>query len=141
MNKSDPPTTFGVLKPVGHTLIAFHTKDELVAAVAAFTASGFKSDSMVQYSAEEMLALAEKQLANASPLANFGYELDVLRGYKDLATKGGVFLIVNAPSEAEEERVSALLRTMNPVSAQHYGRILIRDLTENPPGPTGSPPP
>lgn len=141
MNKSDPPTTFGVLKPVGHVLIAFHTQDELLAAVSRFSASGFKKDSMVEYSAEEMLALADKQLANSSPLANFGYELDVLRGYKDLAAKGNVFLIVNAPTEEEEEQVTRLLKTMNPISAQHYGRILIRDLTENPPDPTGSPPP
>jgi hypothetical protein len=31
MNKTDPPTTFGVFKPVGHTLIAFHTEAELQA--------------------------------------------------------------------------------------------------------------
>jgi hypothetical protein len=34
MNEADPPTTVGVFKLVGHTLIAFHTEGELQSAVS-----------------------------------------------------------------------------------------------------------
>lgn len=51
MNKTDPPTTFGVFKPVGHTLMAFYTEDQLQSAVVALTALGFAPASMVHYSA------------------------------------------------------------------------------------------
>lgn len=134
MNKQDPPTTFGVFKPVGHTLFAFHTQDQLQTAMRSLAAMGFAAASMVQYSPQEMLLLADGELMAAGPLANFGYELDLLHHHKTLAQQGCGFLVVHAPGEALANRVATLVAALQPASAQHYGRFLIQDLTETAPG-------
>lgn len=134
MNKSTPPTSFGVFKPVGHTLMAFYTPDALQAAQAKLSGMGFSPSSMVQYTAAEMLAQVEAELLDKSPLANFGYELDLIRVHGDLARQGCVFLVVDAPTDAQAAQVADLVRAIQPATAQHYGRFMIEDLTEKPPG-------
>lgn len=134
MDKQDPPTTFGVFKPVGHTLLAFHSQEQLHTAMRDLARMGFAASTMVQYSAEEMLSLADGELRGAGPMANFGYELDLLHQHKSLAQQGCGFLVVHAPHEAQAARVATLVATLQPASAQHYGRFLIQDLTETAPG-------
>lgn len=134
MNKSEPPTSFGVFKPVGHTLIAFYTADELQAAQQQLTGMGFEPSSMVHYTAAEMQAQVDAELLAPSPMANFGYELELVRLHGDLAQKGCSFLVVDAPTEALAEQVAELVRAVQPATAQHYGRFMIEDLTEDPPG-------
>jgi len=134
MNKQDVPTTFGIFKPVGHTLIAFHTALELESATTNLMSLGFSKDSMVRYSDTQMLAQVCAELENVSPMANFGYELDLVRKHKVLAEQGCCFLVVKADSQALEKLVSDLVRSIKPVSAQQYGDFMIEDLTEKPPG-------
>lgn len=137
MNKQNPPTTFGVFKPVGHTLIAFHTRDELEAAQTKLLTLGFGSSSMVHYTASEMRAQVDAELLTANPLANFGYELDLIRAHGELAKQGCSFLVVDAPTDALADQVAELVHSIQPATAQHYGRFLIQDLTEKPPGRMG----
>lgn len=137
MKKTAVPTTFGVFKPVGHTLIAFLTEDELQSAVKALTALGFQDSSMVHYSAAEMAAQVDAELLAASPLASFGYELDLIRIHGDLAKKGCCFLVVEAATDILSAQVAALVHTIKPATAQHYGTLLIEDLTERFPGRRG----
>ena len=134
MDKTAPPTSFGVFKPVGHTLIAFYTEDELKAAVAALTTLGFLNSSMVRYSAAEMAAQVDAELLAASPLANFGYAFDLIHLHGDLAKKGCCFLVVDAPTDILSAQVAALVQSIEPATAQHYGHLLIEDLTEEAPG-------
>jgi hypothetical protein len=132
MNETDTPSTFGVFKPVGHTLIAFHTEDEL-----ALKALGFADSALVHFSGVEMAAQVEAELLAANPLANFGYELDLIRAHGALAKEGCSFLVVHAPTDELSAQVAELVRTMKPATAQHYGRLLIQDLTERPLGRMG----
>ena len=134
MDKSTPPITFGVFKPVGHTVIAFRDPHDLHAARLHLQTHGFRGPDMVHYSAQEMLGLSNDELHVASPLASFGYEMDLLRVHHRLAEQGCSFLVVHAPSEALQARVADLVQRVKPASAQHYGRLLIRDLTEPAPG-------
>ncbi len=134
MDKSNPPTTLGVFKPVGHTLIAFRTADELEAASTALLMLGFASDSLVRYTAAEMKAQVDSELLRSSVVANFGYEIDLIKVHGKLADEGCSFLIVDAPSDALAGQVAELVHRIKPASAQHYGLILIEDLTEKPPG-------
>lgn len=60
LDKSNPPTSFGVFKPVGHTLIAFYTADELQAAQEKLSGLGFASSSMVHYGRFMIEDLTEK---------------------------------------------------------------------------------
>jgi hypothetical protein len=134
MNKKDLPTTFGIFKPVGHTLIAFHTTAELTSAQADLARLGFEQDSMVLYSDTEMLAQVDKELEHVSPMANFGYELDLIHIHRELAQDGCCFLVVKADTDALEKLVSDMVRSIKPASAQQYGHFMIEDLTEKPPG-------
>ena len=49
MDKTDPPTSFGVFKPVGYTVIAFRSEVQVQAAVSALLAQGFASNALVRY--------------------------------------------------------------------------------------------
>lgn len=137
MDKSAPPTTFGVFKPVGHTLIAFYTEDELHAAMDSLASQGFLPSSMVHYTASEMKRQVEAELLTASPLATFGYELDLIREHKALAELGCSFLVVHAPTDVLADRVADFVHSVKPATAQHYGRFMIEDLTEKSPGRMG----
>jgi hypothetical protein len=137
MDKSNPPTTFGVFKPVGHTLMAFATEAELQSAVVALKSMGFADASMVHYAPAEMAAQVEAQLLESSPLATFGYELDLIRAHGALAKQGCSFLLVDAPTDALATQVAALVKTIQPATAQHYGLVMIENLTEQRPGRLG----
>ena len=74
------------------------------------------------------------QLQSASPLATFGYELDLVKADVELTENGCSFLVVHAPQEAQAERVAAMVRATEAVTAQHYGTFLIEDVIALPPG-------
>jgi hypothetical protein len=81
-----------------------------------------------------MLAQCNAQLLKHNPLANFGYELDLIKVHKALAEQGCSFLVIEAPTEDLAAKVATLVGQIKPVAAQHYGSLLIEDLTEKPPG-------
>jgi hypothetical protein len=134
MDKIDPPKTLGVFKPVGHTVIAYRSDTDLLAALNALTEAGFPDSACVRYTPAEMKAQADLQLQSANPLANFGYELDLVKAHGVLAENGCSFLVVHAPEEAQAERVAAVARATQAVTAQHYGTFMIEDVIALPPG-------
>ena len=137
MDKSDPPTTFGVFKPVGHTVIAFASEAERQLAHAELQRIGFPTASIVSYSPLEMMTQVDSELALASPFANFGYEIDLIKAHKVLAANGSSFLVVEAPTDELAAQVAGLLKTLKPQTAQHYGTFMIQELTEKSPGRMG----
>ena len=136
MDKTDPPTSFGVFKPVGYTVIAFRSEVQVQAAVSALLAQGFASNALVRYTPEEMTAQVDAQEKVASPLASLGQELNLIKAHRALAQSGCSFLVVHAPDDAQAERVADMARSMKAVAAQHYGSLLIEELIELPPGET-----
>ena len=136
MNKTDPPTSFGVFKPVGHTVIAFASADNLKAASADLLTQGFKLEDMVTYTAQEMLAQVAANLLTASPMASVGQELNLVKAHQALAQQGCSFLVVQADDEPKAGLVDAVLRSHHATSAQRYGRFLIEELVEQVPGET-----
>lgn len=136
MDKTNPPRTFGVFKPVGHTLIAYRTDADLQAAVNLLTEAGFAASTLVQYTAAEMKIQVASELQTASPLAGFGYELDLVKAHGELADSGCSFLVVHAPEEAQAERVATVARATHAVTAQHYGTFMIEDVIALAPGNT-----
>ena len=131
MDKSNPPETFGVFKPVGHTVMALRSTTDLEAAVAALAGQGFVRAEIVIYSPLEMAQLARSEREAASPLAAFGYELELLDTHLALAESGCSFLVVPAPDEAQVTRVTDVALLLNAASAQHYGRFMIEDLIDS----------
>ena len=136
MDKTHPPETFGVFKPVGHTVMAFRSAIDQQAAVNALLDQKFSDSALVRYSPEEMKAQVDAELQNASALAGFGYELDLIKMHRTLAEDGCSFLIVHAPDDAQAESVAGVARTTNAVAAQHYGRFMIEEISGLAPGNT-----
>jgi hypothetical protein len=132
MDKTDPPTSFGVFKPVGHTVIALRSAAEAQNAVMALLALGFADASVVRYSAAEMQAQVNAQLPAASPLAAFGQELGLAKAHLALAEAGCSFLVVHTPEDAQAEQVAALAHSVKAVAAQRYGLLVIEELIEVP---------
>ena len=136
MDKSDPPVSFGVFKPVGHTVIAFRDTGDLQEAVGALRADGFAETALVHYSAAEMAAQVNAEATHVSALAAFGYELNFIAADRALAERGCSFLVVHAPDSDLAARVAAVVAAGPAVAARHYGRFTIEELISPPPGAT-----
>lgn len=128
MDKSNPPETFGVFKPTGHTVMAFRSIENMEVATAALTAQGFTETDIVRYSPQEMAKLTGAEREAASPLAAFGYELELVKTYQALAESGCNFLVVHAPNDAQLDRVKEVAVKLEVAAAQHYGTFMVQDL-------------
>lgn len=135
MDKSDLPESFGVFKPVGHTLIAFASEEEMQFAAGRLLAQGFEETAFSRYTPEQMVAQVDAQTLAASPLASLGQELNLIQAHRGLAERGCSFLLVHAPEGALAEQVAEVARTGNAVAAQRYGRFLIEELIDTPAAP------
>lgn len=129
MDKSDPPRSFGVFKPVGHTVLAFEPGPDLQAATDRLHALGFADGAIVRYSPQEMTELVAADRLSASPLASMGQELNLVEAHGALAARGCGFLVVLAPDDAQAEAVADIARQTNAASAQRYGRFVIEEVT------------
>ena len=134
MDKIDPPKPLGFFKPVRHTMIAYRSDADLQTALSSLIEAGFPHSACVRYTPAEMMTQVDLQLQSASPLANFGYELDLVKAHGALAENGCSFLVVHAPEDAQAERVAAVARATRAVTAQHYGTFMIEDVIALPPG-------
>ena len=130
MDKSNPPETFGVFKPVGHTVMALRSSEDLEAAKAALAEEGFEISETVTYSPQEMATLCRSEREAASGLAALGYEQELLDTHLELAESGCSFLVIPAPKDELVDRLAEVATRLDAASAQHYGRFMIRDLIE-----------
>lgn len=133
MNAGEHPTSFGVFKPVGHVVIAFPPDTDLKAVEAALTEAG-STGKLQTLTPAEMLAQTDADLANASPMAAIGQELNLVKAHRELALLGHSFLVIEAGTEAQVDRVAGVARRFGAARAQHYGRWLIEELID--PGTT-----
>lgn len=130
MEKSNPPRSFGVFKPIGHTVIAFESVALLEAAVKALAEQGFAASEIVRYTPQEMLAQTDSDLVTASPLASIGQELNLIKAHRELAQNGSSFLVVHAPDDDQAKRVDAVIQGMQTTAAQRYGTLVVEELVD-----------
>ena len=133
MQKNQPPESFGVFKPVGHIVMAFRTTSALQAAATALQEQGFAPADFVRYTSQEMMDLVDTELRQASPLASFGHEVNLIKTHRELAEGGCSFLVVHAPDAEQVKRVTEVANAMCAVTAQRYGSLVIEELVEQPP--------
>ncbi|MBC7726290.1 MAG: hypothetical protein H7242_01530 [Microbacteriaceae bacterium] len=134
MDKTDPPLSFGVFKPVGHTVVAFRHVADLEAATQALRDQGFLPDTMVEYSPGEMVAQVEAERASASPLAALGQEQNLIEAHRLLALAGCSFLVVHAPDDEQAAQVATVASHHRAAAAQRYNRFFIEELIADAPG-------
>ncbi len=132
MHKSDPPTSFGVFKPVDHIVMAFKNVIDLEQAERSLLEQGFVAADMVRYTPQEMIAQVEAEIPQASPLASIGQDLNLIKAHRALAQEDCSFLVVHAPKDDAAERVAQVARSRGAVSAQRYGSLIVEDLIEQP---------
>ncbi len=136
MDKNDPPKSFGVFKPVGHTVIAFQDTQAMEAAAAAMEEQGLAPENLIRYTAGEMKAQVESDLQTASAMASVGQELNLVKAHHALANEGCSFLVVFAPDDAQAKIVDAAVKNQHARAAQRYGSFMIEELVESVEGET-----
>lgn len=134
MDKTDPPESFGVFKPVGHIVIAYPVAGDPVAAISYLLALGFAAAALVRYTPQQMMAQVDRELPAASPLASLGQELNLIKAHRALAERGCSFLVVHAPDDAQAGQVATVARATGAVAAQRYGRFIVEELIAAPAG-------
>ncbi|WP_295642074.1 hypothetical protein [uncultured Methylibium sp.] len=130
MDKSHPPESFGVFSPVGHTVLAFRSAAGMEAAAAALGLAGFDVEALTRYTPQEMVAQADADLRNASPMASLGQDLNLVKAHRDLARSGCSFLVVPTPDEERARRVADLAAATGAAAARRYGRFLVEELVD-----------
>ena len=136
MDKNNPPKSFGVFKPVGHTVIAFQDAHTMEAAATAMQDQGLAPASLIRYTTGEMKTQVESDLQTASPLASVGQELNLVKAHRALADQGCSFLVAYAPGEEQTKIVDAVVTSHHARAAQRYGSLLIEELVPSVEGDT-----
>jgi hypothetical protein len=124
----DDHTSFGVFKPVGHTVISFPSAHQAEEAHTALGSLGIAEDAIHAFTDLEMLSQIDRDILQASPLASIGQELNLVLAHKALAELGYHWLIVHTPDDAEAQRVAECVKPLGAERAQLYGRFIIEEL-------------
>lgn len=133
MDKTHPPKTLGVFNPVGHVIVSFPTAGDASAAADALARAGYGEADVERYSPQQMKTQAERHVAEASPIAAIGQELNLVKAHGALADQGYNFLIVHAPKEEQAREVADISQRFHAERAQRYGRFIIEELIEEGP--------
>ena len=128
MDINNPPRSFGVFKPVEHTVVAFANSSAMESAAGALLAHGFFADDLTRYSAAQMLAQCAADLHTASPLASMGQELNLIKAYRELAQQGFSFLVVHAVDDLKVATLVDVAKAAGAQAAQRYGSFIIEEL-------------
>jgi hypothetical protein len=129
----DDNTSFGVFKPVGHTVISFPSAELAGQARDALARIGLQGDDTVRYyTDQQMLAQIAEDLQHASPLAAVGQEMNLVMAHKALAERGYHWLVVKTPDDDLAHKVADSVKPLGAERAQLYGRFIIEELIEHP---------
>lgn len=128
----DEQTSFGVFKPVGHVVISFPDAATADRAATALATLGLRADAVRRYTDQQMLRRIEADIADASPIAAIGQEMNLVLAHKALAQRGYHWLIVFATSDGQAREIADTSRACGAERAQHYGHFIIEELIDRP---------
>ena len=130
MDKMDPPRTFGVFKPAGHTVVAFPHEAMLAQAKQDEQSHGLQEQRFTLYTPQEMLQQCNSDVADAGAFAQIGQELNLVKLHRELALDGCYFMVVETATDDDARQVADISRTLGALIAQQYGRFTIEDLID-----------
>jgi hypothetical protein len=128
MTKEDLPQSLGAFKPVGHVLMGLHSEDDARGAVEALRHAGFAQADIIDFDSAEYSGHMERMIDHASDFAGFGYEITLMRRYRQLCAGGCRWLLVYAPEEDAAQRVADVARRFHALTAVKYHRLAEEDL-------------
>jgi hypothetical protein len=132
----DAQRSFGVFKPVGHVVISLPDADAADRAAHALGTLGLAPDAVRRYTDREMLRQIDVDIANASPIAAVGQEMNLILAHRVLAGRGYHWLVVYATSDEQARQIARAAEGQGAERAQHYGHFIIEELIERPTGVT-----
>lgn len=121
-------TSFGVFKPVGHTVISFPRAEQAAEARTALLGLGIANKAILRLTDREMLSQIDRDIQAASPLAFMGQEMNLVLAHKALAEEGYHWLIVHTPEDELAQQVAACVKPLGAERAQLYGHFIIEEL-------------
>ncbi len=128
-HSAEPPRRPGVFYPTGFVVVAFPNAGDAEAARDALRGGGYADADPTVVPGEEVARGAEKEIAGAGVLPRiFGGEVELVERHMELARRGHAFLIARAASDAETDRVMAVVRRHPYGLAQKYDRLTVTDL-------------
>ncbi len=130
MDKTDPPASMGVFKPVGHVVASFPGADQAENTATALASLDIAAAEIMRYTPPQMIEQVDRDIANASPLASIGQELNLVKAHRALAELGYHFLVIHAPDDELSARVAEVAKKHGAERAQKYGRFVIEELIE-----------
>ncbi len=121
----------GAFYPTGWVVAMLPSEDDVHQAAEALERQAARPDQVLHLPPEVVLrdlggAVGESEV----PLPSVGTEGESVRKYVALARQGHHGLMVQAPSDADTERVMQVLRGLPLAYAQKYHRLMIEDLHE-----------
>ena len=130
MKTGEHPTSFGVFSPVGHVVVSLPQGADVAALRIELDAAGFGPASIQALSATDMLAQADGDLAQASPLAAIGQDLNLVKAQRELALLGHSFLVIEAAGDEQAAAIGPIVERYGASRAQHYGRWVVEELID-----------
>ena len=124
--------SFGVFKPVDHVVISLPDAAAVDRTETALATLGLQADAVRRYSDREMLRQIDADIANASPIAAVGQEMNLVLAHRALAERGYHWLVVHASSDEQARAIAEAARAHGAERAQHYGHFIIEELIDRP---------
>ncbi len=128
LTKADLPQALGAFKPVGYVLLALGDDDQLHAGTAALRDAGFDQEDILPFGSGEQVGRMDQMLDHASDFAGFGYEVVLMRRYRQLSAQGFRWLLVRAPSDSQTRCVAEIAKRLDSPMAVKYHRLAEEDL-------------
>lgn len=119
---------YGVFKPIGHMVVSFPDAASADEGQAALAALGTAAADIHRYSAAQMLAQCDEDIARASPAASVGQELNLVKANRELAAQGFHFLVVRVDNDDAARQAADALHAQGAERAQLYGRFIIEEM-------------
>jgi hypothetical protein len=128
LTHDNSPTSFGVFKPVGCVMLGLPTQALVATLVERLHAAGWQREQLREFAPRETVPELEAMIADAGPLADFGYEITMLRRYLALAREGTRWLLVTVDGTEQAARVAELARPVGARLAVHYRGLTVEEL-------------
>jgi len=119
---------YGVFKPVGHMVVSFPDAASAAKGKEALSTLGFERADIHAYTAEQMVAQCDEDIARASPVASIGQELNLVKAYRELAERGFHWLVVRVEDDDKARSAADALHAEGAERAQLYGRFIIEEM-------------
>jgi hypothetical protein len=127
--------SFGTFKPVGYTVLAYADEEAARGALERLKKAGIQEQDVFMASSANLFGRVKDQMPEATGMVGSqGFEVVLMKRYLGIAQKGGWWLMVWSPDDADVARIKPLLEQQAPLAAAHYGRLMIEDLIEPPVG-------